>query len=63
MRLNLVRTSGLALAVAVVVLSSVGPAFAGQIAVPTPEIDGSLVVGAAGLLGAGIAILRARRAR
>ena len=63
MRLRVLHLAGFALAIAMIVATSVSPAYAGFVVAPAPEIDGNTVISGQGLLGAGAMMLRARRAR
>lgn len=54
------RSITVALASLLIVLGMTGRAFA-ELALPTPEVDGSSVSAGVGLLAAGVLIVRSRR--
>jgi hypothetical protein len=52
---------GCVLAAGLAIVSTAGPAYAGFVVAPAPEIDGTSIIAGIGLVGAGALLLRARR--
>ncbi len=61
MPVNVARLCSFGLGFLLMVVSTAANSYAGDFAQAVPEIDPAAIVSAAGLLGAGVLILRARR--